>query len=179
MNDEQAYQFIHLAIQPREGVWADLGAGAGTFTKVISSILGKKGKVYAIDKSSKVLSIPDPGPDQAAIIRQQNDFTQPLDLPPLDGILLANALHYVKEQKEFLRRMMNLLKEGGRLLLIEYDRESANPWVPYPVSVHRLHQLCEMLSWPPPEVLNRQASSFGRVDLYAAVIAKPKSNSRG
>ena len=62
------------------------------------------------------------------------DFRDPLPLPPLDGIIAANAIHFVPEQAALLRRWREYLKPGGRLIVVEYDAEVGNRWVPYPLS---------------------------------------------
>src|SRR6185312_1071147 len=62
------------------------------------------------------------------------DFTRPLDLPPLDGVVMANSLHFQRDKDAVLRRMLNYLKPGGRLVLVEYNADRGNHWVPYPLS---------------------------------------------
>ena len=62
------------------------------------------------------------------------DFTRPLDLPPLDGIVIANALHYVRQKEPVLQMLRSYLKPGARLILVEYNDDRGNPWVPYPLS---------------------------------------------
>src|SRR4051794_19387824 len=78
------------------GVWADLGAGTGNFSWALAELIGPQGTIYAIDRDAKAIRLlhqriaqADPG---AAIIPQQADLTRPLNLPVLDGVLMANAL---------------------------------------------------------------------------------------
>lgn len=61
------------------------------------------------------------------------DFTRPLALPPLHGIVMANALHFVRDSTPVLHALIQLLIPGGRLILVEYDADHGNPWVPHPI----------------------------------------------
>src|SRR5688572_94215 len=100
------------------GVWADLGAGDGAFTLALADLLGDRGRIIAIDKDRRALAenarqlamrFPHvPAEHRAA------DFTQPLDLPPLDGIVMANSLHFHKRKAPILDRVAPMLKLTGR-----------------------------------------------------------------
>jgi trans-aconitate methyltransferase len=80
-----------------KSTWADLGSGSGLFTYALASLLPDGSMIYAIDKSRVVLN-QYPKPAQTIIQPLQADFiTQDLPLPILDGILMANSFHYVKE----------------------------------------------------------------------------------
>ncbi len=42
-----------------------------------------------------------------------------------------------------LAELVAWLRPGGRVVLVEYDRRNANPWVPYPIAVSRLTELAD------------------------------------
>ena len=121
------------------GRWADLGSGTGIFTRTLRDILGAEAEIFSVDRDSGSLveqrrvfaaEYPD-----ANIHYIQADFTLPLNLPSLDGILIANSLHYVRydRQQDVLRQIITYLRPGGSLIIVEYNAQHGNLWVPYPV----------------------------------------------
>src|SRR5262249_26975073 len=120
------------------GVWADLGSGAGAFTLALADLTGPDGQIYSVDRDRGALR----EQERAMHARFPNnpvtylaaDFTRPLDLPPLDGVVMANSLHYQRDKGPVLQLARRYLKPGGRLLLVEYNADRGNPWVPHPIS---------------------------------------------
>lgn len=111
--------------------WADLGSGNGTFTLALASILEADSIIYAIDTQKLALAeIPDLY-KEVSIRKYVLDFVK-ADLPihTLDGVLMANSLHYVKDKEFFLEKLKSHLKSDTSLLVIEYDSNVSNPWVP-------------------------------------------------
>src|SRR5260370_3877503 len=70
------------------------------------------------------------------------DFTRRLDLPLLDGVVMANSLHYERQKDPVLQSVRSYLHPGRRLILLEYNADHGNMWVPYPLS----YGTCEVLS---------------------------------
>ena len=71
------------------------------------------------------------------------DLTGPLALPPLYGLVMANCLHFVagRSQAAVVSALRRHLRPGGRFVLVEYDADEGNPWVPYPLVVPDLERL--------------------------------------
>jgi hypothetical protein len=55
----------------------------------------------------------------ATIIPRQADVLCPLDLPLLDGILMSNLLHFIRDQAGLLQRVAARLHPTGRFLIVE------------------------------------------------------------
>src|SRR5690349_20983825 len=76
--------------------WADLGSGNGMFTYALAHLLAPDSTIYAVDKS--VQRLQPTTSDNVEVVFRQADFTrEALPFTSLHGILMANALHYVKD----------------------------------------------------------------------------------
>jgi SAM-dependent methyltransferase len=158
------------------GTWADLGSGRGAFTLALVDLLGPDAVIHSVDRDAAALR------DQAAEVRARfptarveyhvADFTRPLPLPPLDGIVIANALHFVRDPVPVLRALHAALMPGGRLLLIEYDAERGNTWVPYPISYRRWRDLAPTCGFADIRRLADYPSRF-MDGIYSAIALKP------
>ena len=123
---------------PPGGVWADLGSGEGAFTLALADLIGPTGRIYSIDRDASSLDVQREAMarrfPQVATEFVRADFTKPLDLPPLDGIVMANSLHFHRQKEPLIAQLVTHLKDGGRFVLVEYDADRGNPWVPHPLS---------------------------------------------
>ena len=144
--------------------WADLGAGSGVFARALGELLGPAGVVIAVDRDARAL-----GQIGGKIRLYHADFREALELPSLDGLLLANSLHFVPRQEAVLRQLVSYLRPQGRLLLVEYDERRASPWNPYPVPPGRFKKLAAAVGLRGAEELSRRPSRFGGRELYTAV----------
>jgi SAM-dependent methyltransferase len=153
---------------PPGGVWADFGAGTGAFTLALADLLGTGSEIYALDRDSGALrenaraaAARFPG---VAVHPVTADFTRPLPptLPALDGVVMANALHFVPDARkpEVVRRLAGALKPGGRLLLVEYNVDRGNLWVPHPLGYARWETLAGQNGFARTRLLARRPSSF-------------------
>ncbi len=138
MDHRDHVRLIDAGVRGGGTIWADLGSGAGAFTLALADLLGPDGSIYSVDRDaarlreqSRALAARFPA---VRVGQVHADFTQPLDLPPLDGIVMANSLHFVREKAPVLALVRGYLREGGRLVLVEYDADAGNQWVPYPLS---------------------------------------------
>lgn len=148
--------------------WADVGAGTGIFTEALQVVLPPESNVYALDKNPHVLwSLQER--NQVKIQVQEGNFEQTLDLPPLDGILMANALHYTAQPISVIKNLLTYLKPKGKFLLIEYDTEKAQPpWVPYPVSWKKWQEISQEVGLSKPELIAESPSHYGYQRIYVA-----------
>ncbi|HSS62202.1 MAG TPA: class I SAM-dependent methyltransferase [Candidatus Limnocylindrales bacterium] len=127
MNHADLVALIEDGVGERGGRWADLGAGEGAFTMALADLLGPDGHIVAVDKDARALRSIGRG-----IETRVADFTKPLDLGDLDGVVMANSLHFVRDKQPVLEAVRRMLRPGGRLIVVEYGADRGNPWVPYP-----------------------------------------------
>lgn len=180
MDVRSAASLIRGAVAPGAATWADLGAGSGIFTLALASLLGPEGRVIAVDRDAAALATLEETVKRSApaaeVLTLTGDFREPLELPRLDGILLANALHFVpaNEQAAQLRSLVRHLRRDGRLVIVDYEGRRPNAWVPYPVSIRRLGEVLKESGLPPAAVLGQRPSMYGG-RIYAAWTAVPRT----
>jgi ubiquinone/menaquinone biosynthesis C-methylase UbiE len=177
VQDRDAIALISAAVPEPGGVWADLGAGSGMFSRALATLLGPAGTVYAVDSNAGALRELDRNtgatPPGALVRTIVGDFTEPLDLPPLDGVLVANALHYVpySDQPAVVRRIVSLLTESAPMVVVEYDRRHANQWVPYPITPAALTALARDVGLAAPTIVATRPSRYSGT-IYSAVVRR-------
>src|SRR5437870_910905 len=100
MELQQAIQLIQNNIIDTNSVqqWADLGCGSGLFTNALATLLHTGSTIHAVDKN--ISSFRKTNNNKNTIINPlQLDFVSSnLPLNDLDGVLMANSLHYVKNR---------------------------------------------------------------------------------
>ncbi len=175
---------VHLirgGIVNSSGVWADFGSGAGAFTLALADLLDSDALIHSIDRDATALkqqrttlSARFPA---ANVSYHSADFTRPLDLPPLDGALMANSLHFVKNKASVLRLIYGYLKPGGRLIIVEYNTDRDNTWVPYPFSLKTWTQIAAANGFAATRQLYVRPSSF-LGEIYSALSLKPVASSQ-
>jgi ubiquinone/menaquinone biosynthesis C-methylase UbiE len=129
---------IQDGVHAKGGRWADLGAGEGAFTLALADLLGPGAHITAVDRDAgslrRLAAEVGRGLPSAAIEVVAADFTRPLRLSGLDGVLMANSLHFVRDKRPVLESVRELLRPGGSLVIVEYGADRGNPWVPHPFS---------------------------------------------
>ena len=156
--------------------FTDLGAGSGAFTLALRELLGLSADIYAVDRDQNRLAELERahharfGASGHLHLIPAN-FALGLELPPLDGILMANSLHFFRDKEKILGHASSFLKSGGVLLLVEYNVDRGNPWVPHPLSFETFRELAPRAGFSEPRLLARHPSSFLR-EFYSALAYK-------
>ena len=175
MRVEDAIALLQPAVSTHDGIWADLGAGNGLFTRALVHLLSAESHVIAVDSDpAAVAELARLAAGMSRVTAKPADFSSAALTfeQPLDGILLANALHFVKEPGAVLARLVTLLRPGGRVVLVEYDRRSANRWVPYPIGISDLPKLAGAAGLEKFTVVERRPSNYEGI-IYTAVASLP------
>lgn len=173
MQLENAIELIIKGIvrQGAPQTWADLGAGSGLFSRALSALLPDKSIIHAVDKNYKTGQQITSENAASSIILRKKDFTAPLpEILNCDGILMANSLHYVQNKLTFLQQIKSILKPGGRIIIVEYDTDEPNQWVPWPVSCKNLQQFLTKNNLGSLQKLAEQKSLYQSGGIYSALI---------
>lgn len=169
---------IRAAVEPG-GTWADVGAGEGAFTLALADLLGPGGRIVAVDRGGRALR------RNEALVRSRfpavelmtltADLTGPLDLSELDGLVAANSLHYVPGDRQVavIRALAAYLRPGGHFVVVEYDANRGNPWVPHPFSYGSWERLADAAGLTDTRRIGRVPSRF----LDAIYAAESRSSS--
>jgi SAM-dependent methyltransferase len=160
------------------GVWADLGAGEGAFTLALADLLPAGSTIHALDRDGAALAQLERAYARFAAKRDAPrlethvaDFTRDVDLRDLDGVVMANSLHFVRAKEPVLARVRGMLKSSGRLLVVEYDTDRGNTWVPHPFSFETWRGFAAGNGFEEPRLLATHPSRFlGRI--YSAVCVR-------
>jgi ubiquinone/menaquinone biosynthesis C-methylase UbiE len=176
MNHTDHVNLIHAAIPTSGGIWADFGAGSGAFTLALADCLNASGTIYAVDQNEQALH-----QNQQAIISGfptieshylVADFTRPLPLPALDGLIVANALHFYRRKEPILSQLISYLKPGGHFVVVEYNTDQRNQWVPYPFTYTTWEALAAFVGLIDTHQLAARPSRFLH-EIYSAASVKP------
>jgi ubiquinone/menaquinone biosynthesis C-methylase UbiE len=155
--------------------WLELGAGDGEFTLALADLL-RAGDVTAVDRDRWALPELErrvleafPAMTLATVV---TDFTRGLPEGPFDGVLAANSLHFVADPAPLLATIFDVVVPGGRLVLVEYDADHGNPYVPHPISFARWGSMAPAAGFSVPELIGRVPSRF-LGSIYGAVARRP------
>ena len=174
MDHRDHVRLIRDGVTQAGGIWADLGSGGGAFTLALADLLSASpdAQIYSIDRDASALD------QQRSAMRRQfpnqsvnyltADFTRELDLPPLDGLIMANSLHFVRQKEPALELVRSYLKPGGHLILVEYNTDKGNTWVPYPMTFETWRALANKNGFSDTRLLFARPSRFLN-EIYSAL----------
>jgi SAM-dependent methyltransferase len=165
---------IRDAVAPG-GSWADLGSGEGAFTLALADLIGETGRVYSIERDADALRAQREAMAKrfpnVAVDYMRSDFTKTLELPPLDGMVMANSLHFHRDKAPLVSRLAAYLKPAGRFVLVEYDADDGNAWVPYPISYARWEVVSAQAGLSGTRLMARMPSRFLGA-IYSAISTR-------
>lgn len=128
----QRASIILGAMAVKSGDWAaDVGAGGGYYTDRLSSAVGPRGHVFAVEVRESSLALlkfratADHLENVAVVHGEPNN--PHLEAGTLDAVLVVDAYHEMKEFEAMLEHIRKALKPGGRLVIADYsDRAGRN-----------------------------------------------------
>lgn len=114
-----------LALKPGEVV-ADIGSGSGYFTLRFARAVGDTGRVYAVDVSPDMVRHLNRRVRDAGVRNVVSVLADPDDplLPDgsIDRFVIVDTWHHVDDQKKYLGLMKRMLKPGGQVVQIDFQK---------------------------------------------------------
>src|SRR3954447_6425912 len=130
--EEPAKAIAALKVGPGQTV-ADIGAGSGYYTVRLADAVGPTGRVFATDIQPEMLALlrkrlagRNGGSNVELVQGTPTESTLPDGA--IDLALMVDVYHELAQPQVFLRSLKRALKADGRLVLIEFRKESE--WVP-------------------------------------------------
>ena len=176
---------LQPAVPGPGGVWAEFGAGTGAFTLALAQLLGPTGTLYTVDRDAAALRegarrVAEQTPG-LTLVPVTADFTKPtgpqfgVGLPPLAGLVMANALHFVpdKQKDAVVARLKSYLQPSGVFVIVEYNVDKGNLWVPHPLSYNTWQALARRAGFTRTRLLATRPSSFLR-EFYSAASSQER-----
>ena len=152
--------------QPQQ--WADLGCGSGIFSYALTSLLPAGSNITCLDKTIQHI---EPFMNGVSLRFQQRDFeNHTFPERSLSGILMANAIHYVEDKVALIKKLKDPLQPDGQWIIIEYDTNRANRWVPFPISFIRLQTLFKDMGYANIIRIGEHPSVYSNDPIYACVV---------
>jgi len=109
---------------------ADIGAGGGYFSLRFAEMVAEEGKVYAVDTNPNYLEYIRTGAIKKGLTNIITVLSQgpEIDIPEksLDFVFMRNVTHHIPDRISYFERLKDLLKPGGRAVIIEYEKGKSN-----------------------------------------------------
>lgn len=117
-----------LQLGLREGMKvADLGAGAGHYAHAAAAIVGREGKVYAVEireEMHKHILESVHHKHRSVIEPVWGDIEKSggtgLKDHSMDAVIIANTLFQIEDRQGLLAEIKRILKPGGKLLVVDW-----------------------------------------------------------
>jgi len=131
MKDFKAKMFNKKASAPRNKPdpgqsIADIGAGGGYFSLRFAEIVGKEGKIYAVDTNPEFLKFIKNNAKEKKLGNVTTILVTEdrLDLPEksLNFIFMRNITHHISNRIEYFRNLERFLEPEGKIAVIEYKK---------------------------------------------------------
>ncbi len=137
------YLFLEI-IQPLKGqVICDLACGTGRYAMAIYDKMENQGTLYAVDLwKDGIDNLREVIEEReiSGIIPLQEDITRPLTIPEatVDLCLMATVIHDLKQENTHgtaLGEAARLVKSGGRLAVVEFNKVDSSPGPPKEIRI--------------------------------------------
>ena len=122
-------------------VVADIGAGSGYHSRRMAEVVGKSGKVYAVDVQPQMVQMLSATARETRYsnIKPVLSTVDDVKLPQasVDLAIMVDVYHELEFPLEVMRSIVKALKPGGRVAFVEYRAEDAS------VPIKTVHKMSE------------------------------------
>jgi SAM-dependent methyltransferase len=144
----------------------------------LADLLGPGAEITAVDRDASALRrLADEMGRRFPATRIDTlvaDFRRPLPIAGLDGVVMANSLHFLRDKSSVLASVKAMLRPGGRLIVVEYGSDRGNPWVPHPFTYARWERMAGEAGFEGTRQLGTVPSRY-LGSMYSAVTFAPQS----
>jgi ubiquinone/menaquinone biosynthesis C-methylase UbiE len=118
--DYKGEEFLRYIGIKKNDVVLDFGCRYGTYSLPAAKLVGKKGKIYAIDKKKEFLDkllhrADNIGLNNIEAVFFPEEKSIPLSDEYIDVIILYDVLHLIENREKLLKELNRVLKSGGIL----------------------------------------------------------------
>jgi ubiquinone/menaquinone biosynthesis C-methylase UbiE len=127
-DEYQKPQEVLTALQLKAGeTIADIGSGSGYFTLRFAAHVGASGRVFAVDIDPEMIRHLNRRVRDAGVRNVQTVLADPDDplLPDgsIDRFVVVDTWHHIEKPVEYLARMKKMLKPGGQVVMIDFQKK--------------------------------------------------------
>ncbi len=148
---------LELADLPLAPVVADVGGGTGIYAVGLMEELGDKAEIVVVDPSSEMLAKVPQRPGLSTVHSSAEEAPAALrsgGVPPLDLILVKEAVHHFSDRRSTLEGLAGLLGMGGVIVVVMLPKS-----IEYPLFDEALARF--ELTQPDPDVIGQYLAALG------------------
>lgn len=110
-------------------VLADIGCGTGYYSEDFSKLVGESGQIFAIDSSPEMIEILAPRIKELSNVTSylSTEEAIPVESSSVDIAVSISSFHEFDNRKDSLKEISRILKDNGKLLIIDFKPEASPP----------------------------------------------------
>ena len=140
-----AYQKPHeviMSLDIKEGeTIADIGAGSGYFTFRLARHVGDTGRVYAVDINPEMIIYMNRRIRDLKLKNIETMLAVPDDPFLMEGSIdrffICDTWHHIEDQTKYLALLKTMLKPGGQVIMIEFQKKELPVGPPVDMKIAR------------------------------------------
>lgn len=112
---------------------ADIGSGGGYYTFRFAKLVGRQGKVFAVDVNKNFLAYIDKEKIKRNLTNIQTIFAEPtgpkLATNSIHLIFTRNVYHHLKNRSQYFANLKPALKKDGKVAIIDYNSHAKSNFI--------------------------------------------------